>query len=64
MITQHGKPVAELIPVIARDAAAIAHAIGEIRAVRKRLAGRGVRLGDVLGGSENWRDLAHESHRY
>ena len=64
VITRHGKPVAELIPVAARDTAAIARAISEIRAVRGRLARRGVRLRDVLGKSKTWRDLAHEGHRY
>ena len=64
VITRHGKPVAELIPVAARDTAAIARAIVEIRAVRRRLARRGVRLRDVLGKSKTWRGLAHEGHRY
>ena len=62
--TRHGKPVAELIPVAARDTAAIARAIAEVRAVRRRLARRGVRLRDVLGKNKGWRDLAHEGHRY
>lgn len=62
VITRHGKPVAELIPVAARDTAAIARAIAEVRAVRQRLARRGVQLRDVLGESESWRDLAHEGH--
>ena len=60
----HGKPVAELIPVAARDTAAIARAIAEVRAVRQRLARRGMRPRDVLGKSKTWRDLAHEGHRY
>lgn len=64
VITRHGKPVAELIPVAARDAVAIARAIAEVRAVRLRLARRGVRLRDVLGKSKNMRDLAHEGHHY
>lgn len=64
VITRHGKPVAELVPVAARDMAAIARAISEIRAVRGRLARRGVRLRDVVGKGKTWRDLAHEGHRY
>jgi prevent-host-death family protein len=63
VITRHGKPVAELIPVAARDAAAIAWAIAEVRAVRNRLARRGVRLRDVLGKRKSVRDLAQEGHR-
>jgi prevent-host-death family protein len=64
VITRHGKPVAELIPVSARDTVAIARAIAEVRAVRQRLARHGVRLRDVLGKSTSWRDIAHEDHRY
>lgn len=64
VITRHGKPVAELIPIAARDTAAIARAITEVRAVRQRLARRGVRLQDVLGKGKSGRDLAHEGHRY
>jgi len=64
VITRHGKPVAELVPVATRDTAAIARAISEIRAVRGRLARRGVRLRDVVGKGKTWRDLAHEGHRY
>ena len=64
VITRHGRPVAELIPVAARDKAAIARAIAEVRAVRQRLARRGVRVRDVLGNSTSWRDLAHEGHSY
>ncbi len=63
VITRHGKPVAELVPVAARDPAAVAQAIAEMRGVRQRLQQRGVRLRDVLGTSENWRELAHEEHR-
>jgi prevent-host-death family protein len=64
VITRHGKPVAELIPVATRDTAAIARAIADVRAVRGRLARRGVRLRDVLGKSKGWREVAHEDHRY
>lgn len=64
VITRHGKPVAELIPVAARDAQAIARAIAEVRTVRKKLAARGVRLKDLLGKGGRVHDLAHEGHRY
>jgi len=64
VITRHGKPVAELIPVARRDTAAIARAIADVRTVRERLARRGVRLRDVLGKSKRWREVAHEGHRY
>jgi prevent-host-death family protein len=60
IITRYGKPVAELIPVAVRDTSAIARAIADIRAVRGRLARRGVRLRDVLGKNRGWREIAHE----
>jgi prevent-host-death family protein len=64
VITRHGKPVAELVPIAARDTAAIARAIAELRAIRRRLARRGVRVEKVLGKGRDWRDVAHEGHRY
>jgi prevent-host-death family protein len=64
VITRHGKPVAELVPVAARSDAEIARAVAELRAVRARLAKRGVRMRDVLGDHEDWRGFAHEGHRY
>jgi antitoxin (DNA-binding transcriptional repressor) of toxin-antitoxin stability system len=42
VITRHGKPVAELVPVATRDVAAITPAIADARAVRQRLRRRGV----------------------
>ena len=64
IITRHGKPVAELIPVTTRDTAAIMRAIADVRAVRQRLQRRGVRIRDVFGKNQSWRDLAHEGHRF
>jgi prevent-host-death family protein len=64
IITRYGKPVAELIPVTIRDTSAIASAIADVRAVRRHLAWRGVRLSDVFGKGRGWRDIAHERHRY
>lgn len=64
VITKHGRPVAELVPVAERDVEQVKRAIGELRALRKTLARRGVRLKDILREGESLRDLAHESHRY
>ena len=64
VITRHGKPVAELVPVTARDTAAITRAIADVRAVRQRLRRRGVRIRDVLEKGQSWRDVAHEGHRH
>jgi prevent-host-death family protein len=64
VITKHGRPVAELIPVAGRDAQRIRRAIADLRAVRKNLARRGVRLKDILRKGESLRELAHEGHRF
>ena len=63
VITRHGRPVAELTPVMDRDAVRIRAAIGELRSVRKALARRGVQIRDVLQSGETLRDLAHDGHR-
>jgi len=64
VITKHGRPVAEVVPVATRDVETIRKAIAEIRAGRQRLAKLGVRLKDVLEKEESARDLAHEGYRY
>jgi len=64
VITKHGRPVAELIPVAALDPRRIKAAIAALRETRERLARRGVRLADVLAPAENVREALHEGHRY
>lgn len=64
VITRHGQPVAELIPVGGQDRGTIQEAIRNLRALRSALEGRGVRLRDVLEKDETLRELAHAGHRY
>ena len=64
VITRHGRPVAELVPVAHRDKLAIARALKDVRALRTRLSKKGVRLRHILGKDESVRELAHEGHRY
>lgn len=64
VITKHGRPVAELLPITRPDADAVRRTIAEIRAFRKSLRERGVRISSVLQKGETWRDLAHRGHRY
>lgn len=63
VITRHGRAVAELIPVCKQDEKSIRLAIADLRSFREELAGRGVRMRDLLGKSETVRDLAHKGHR-
>jgi len=63
VITKHGRPVAELGPVVGRDSPTIRRALAELRASRKRLAKQGVTLADLVGPGGRLRDLAHEGHR-
>lgn len=64
IITRHGRPVAELVPVATRDVERIRQAIMDIRSLRAQLAKRGMRLRDFLGSGESVRHMAHKDHRY
>lgn len=63
VITKHGRPVAELGPIVEQDSRAIGRALSELRASRKRLAKQGVTLADLVGTGGRLRDFAHEGHR-
>ena len=63
-ITKHGQPIAELVPVTARNVDDVRRAVGELHAIRKQLKRRGLHLKDVLRNDESIRDLAHRDHRY
>jgi prevent-host-death family protein len=64
VITKHGRPIAELVPVTRRDAESVQRAAANLRVLRDELARCGVRLRDLLQEDETLRDLAHEEHRY
>ena len=64
VITKHGRPVAELGPVVQRDAGAIQATIARMRKGRENLERRGFRLRDLLGRGESLRDFIHRGHRY
>jgi prevent-host-death family protein len=64
IITRHGHPVAQLIPITDRKSEEKRLALDRLRACRERLRARGIRLSDLLGEDESLRDLAHDQHRY
>ena len=64
IITRHGRPVAELIPVSERDTKRVRSALTGLRNIRKGLAKRGIKLKTVLRKNETSRDLTHSGHRY
>ena len=64
VITRHGRPVAELVPVSQRDAERVRRALKGLRDMRKTLAKRGVKLKSALRKNETLRDLTHAGHRY
>lgn len=64
VITRHGRAVAALGPVGKKDETSIRRAIGDLRSFREELAGRGVRMSDLLHKGETVRELAHKGHRY
>ncbi len=63
VIAKRGRPVAELVPAAARDAARIRETIAGMRERRAALVRLGVRLADILRPSETLRDLAQSGHR-
>lgn len=64
VITKHGRPVAELVPVNRPDSATVRRAVDAARTFRRQLADKGATLGTLLQPGESLRDLAHEGHRY
>jgi len=63
VMTKHGRPVAELIPVARNDGNAV-RTIANIRSFRETLRKRGVRMQGLLKKDEGLCDLAHQRHRY
>lgn len=64
VITKHGQPVAELIPVAGKDHELAKKAIEDLKALREDLKRRGVSLKELLEEGESTRDLAHKGHRF
>jgi prevent-host-death family protein len=62
LITKHGKPVAELVPVGDRDMDTTRNAVADLHALKAELRGRGIRCRDLLEDSQSLRDLAHIDH--
>ena len=63
VITRHGRPVAELVPVTGRNAERVREALISLRRTRKTFARRGVKLDEDRDG-QTLRDLTHAGHRY
>ena len=64
VITKHGRPVAELVPVAERDSDKVRELVVSMRSLRASLEKRGVRLSDIRKKGETLRELAHDDHRY
>ena len=64
VITKHGRPVAELVPVSRTNRDAVLRTITNIRSFREILRKRGIRMQGLLKKDEGFRDLAHKGHRY
>ncbi len=59
VITKHGRPVAELVPVFRTDPDVVCRTIGGIRSFREILRKRGVRVERLLKKDQGLRVLAH-----
>lgn len=64
VITKHGRPVAELLPIARPDPDAVRRTIADIRAFRETLRERGVQIRKLLKKGETLRDMAHQGLRY
>ena len=64
VITKHGRPVAELVPVSRTDGDTVRRTIKNIRSFRETLRKRGVQMQGLLKKDETLRDLAHQGHRF
>lgn len=64
VITKHGQPVAELIPIAGSDPERALKAMDDLKELKKDLSRRGVSLKDILEEGESIRDLAHKGHRF
>ena len=64
VITKHGRPVAELVPVTRTDPESVRRTIAGIRSFRESLRKRGVKIRGILKKEESLRELAHQGHRY
>lgn len=62
IITVHGHPVAELVPLKSLDREKRRKAIEEMTAFREQLRATGFSLKDVLKPGETLRELAHRGH--
>lgn len=63
VITRHGRPVAQLIPIEPGDAPAALRAAARGAVLRSKLARRGVRLESLLAPGEALASLTHAGHR-
>ena len=64
VITRHGHPIAELIPIGERDREVVKQAINNLRTLKNELKEHSVDTKDLLNTGESLRDLAHEGHKY
>lgn len=64
VITRHGRPIAELLPVRKREEQDVIQALNATRAFREEMRQRGVSLKELTGEDKTLRELAHEGHRY
>jgi prevent-host-death family protein len=64
VITKHGRPIAELVPIARANPDTVSRKIANIRALRENLRQRGFQIQDILKKNETLRDLAHQGHRY
>jgi prevent-host-death family protein len=65
IITRHGLPVAQLIPIDAENSEQMKSSLAAVAKLRKRLNAKGVTLESVTSGNKlTIKELMHDGHRY
>ncbi|HET9680353.1 MAG TPA: type II toxin-antitoxin system prevent-host-death family antitoxin [Gammaproteobacteria bacterium] len=64
VITRHGSPIAELLPISRPDKEKVAKTLSAIREQRARYASQGITLSELTGPDKTLRELMHDDHRY
>jgi prevent-host-death family protein len=64
VITRHGHPVAQLIPIEPEDLGTLNASVKNIAKLRQHLAAKGVNLGSLQGEFDSIQQMTHDGHRY
>ncbi len=64
IITRHGQPVAQLIPIEVENMSEVDEKLQHIANLRARLRAKGVTAKSAFGEIHNLKNMTHDGHRY